>query len=132
MITANGRAAILTVPAGRLYRPRAAASLRADLGGRAMFHHVVMMRFTAAADAAFHERVQDYVRRIRREVPDVLAYHAGRNLADRAKGFDWAVLGTFTTSAAHDAYQVSPVHQEMKTFMAPFIADIVVCDMSVE
>lgn len=93
-----------------------------------MFFHVVMMRLTPDADAAVHARIADFVRRVRRELDYVQAYHFGRNVADRGKGYDWAVIGTFASSADHDRYQVSPVHQEMKAFMTPYIDDIVVCD----
>ena len=93
-----------------------------------MFYHVVMMRLTEADDA-FLARVRHYEERIRHELPYVRDYRFGRNVAVRAKDYAWAVIGVFDNSADHDRYQVSPVHQEMKAFMAPHIADIVVCDL---
>ena len=93
-----------------------------------MFYHIVMMRLGAAADAAFHREVEAFCGRFRREAEGVVSYNYGRNLADRAKGYDWAVIGQFASSAAHDAYQVSPLHQEMKAYMMPLIEDLVVCD----
>ena len=92
-----------------------------------MFYHVVLMRLTGVDDA-FLARVRDYGERIRRELPYVRDYQFGRNAADSANGYDWTVIGTFENSADHDRYQMSPVHQEMKAFMMPHIADIVVCD----
>ena len=47
-----------------------------------MFHHVALLRLTDAADADFHARIQQFCRRVRAEVPDVLAFDFGRNLAD--------------------------------------------------
>ncbi len=82
-----------------------------------MFYHIVMMRFQDA-DRAFHDRVHGYGERIKREL----------NEASRAKGFDCAIIARFDSSADHDRYQVSDVHQEMKAFMMPRIADLVVCD----
>jgi hypothetical protein len=38
------------------------------------------------------------------------------------------VIGVFDSSADHDRYQVSALHQEMKAFMSPHIVDIAVCD----
>ena len=93
-----------------------------------MFFHVVMMRLSDDADASVHARIHEFVGRVRRELDYVRDYHFGRNVADRGKGYDWAVIGTFDTSADHDRYQVSTVHQEMKAFMTPYISDIVVCD----
>lgn len=92
-----------------------------------MFFHVVMMQLTGTDDA-FLARASHYADRIRRELPYVRHYHFGRNVAARAKGFTWTVIGTFDSAADHDLYQVSAVHQEMKAFMSPHIADIVVCD----
>jgi len=92
-----------------------------------MFYHVVLMRLTDADDA-FLSQVRDYAVRVRRELPFVRDYQFGRNGATRAKDYGWAVIGTFDSAEDHDRYQVSPVHQEMKAFMTPHIADMVVCD----
>lgn len=96
-----------------------------------MFHHIVMMRLAAHADAAFHARVEDYARRIRSECAGLVRFEYVSNLADRAQGYGHAVLGAFASSAAHDAYQVSPAHQELKAFVAPYVEDLVVCDADV-
>ena len=85
-----------------------------------MFFHVVMMQL-ADADDAFLARVHYYVERICSELPYVRDYRFGRNVA-------WTVIGVFDSSADHDRYQVSALHQEMKAIMSPHIADIVVCD----
>jgi hypothetical protein len=92
-----------------------------------MFFHVVMMQL-ADADDAFLARVHYYEERIRSELLYVRDYRFGRNVAARAKGFAWTVIGVFDSSADHDRYQVSALHQEMKAIMSPHIADIVVCD----
>lgn len=92
-----------------------------------MFYHLVMMRLTGL-DAGFHARVSSFVTRIRTELPYVRAYHFGPNVASGAKEFRWAALAVFDSSADHDRYEVSNVHQELKAFMAAHIADIIVCD----
>lgn len=93
-----------------------------------MFYHVVMMKLSKDADAAFHAKVEEFAEEIRRTAKGLIAYNYGRNVADRGKGYDWAVVGAFQSSADHDAYQVSDVHQRMKAFMMPVIEDLVVCD----
>jgi hypothetical protein len=92
-----------------------------------MFHHLVMMRLTGYG-ADLHARASSFVTRMRTELPYVCAYHFGPNVASRAKEFRWAVLAVFDSSADHDRYQVSDIHQEMKAFMAARIADFIVCD----
>jgi Stress responsive A/B Barrel Domain len=92
-----------------------------------MFFDVVMMRL-AGADEACLARIRHYAERVRRELPYVRDYHFGRNIASRGKELTWSVIGIFDSSADHDRYQASALHQEMKAFMTPHIADIVVCD----
>lgn len=92
-----------------------------------MFFHVVLMQLTDIDDA-FLARVHDYAERIRGDLPYVRDYQFGRNVAARAKGFAWTVIGTFDSSADHDLYQISALHQEMKAFMSPYIVDIIACD----
>ena len=93
-----------------------------------MFHHIVLMRLTEAADAGFFETVERYVQRMPRELPYVRGYALLRNVASRSKGYDWAIISRFDSSAAHEAYQVSNLHQEMKAYMTPFIAELLACD----
>lgn len=97
-----------------------------------MFYHVVMMKLTEEAGEGFHAKVEAFATEIRRSAKGLVAYDYGPNLADRAKGYDRAVVGAFETSADHDTYQVSDVHQRMKAYMTPFIADLVVCDFETQ
>lgn len=93
-----------------------------------MFHHIVLMSFTPEADETFFAKAQHYVERVNAECEGVVGYFMSENRASRSDGLTHGIVGTFTSSAAHDAYQVSPVHQEMKAFMATRMARIVVLD----
>ena len=93
-----------------------------------MFHHVVMMRFSEAADPAFFARVETYCRRVRAECAGVRDYFIAPNLSDRNDGLTHAVVLVCDDAAAHDAYQVSSAHRDMKAYMTPFIVRIVVFD----
>lgn len=97
-----------------------------------MFIHTVLMRLSAQADAAFHHQVQQYCQRIRAECSGVQDYWYGRNEADRSGGFEYAVVSLFDSSADHDAYQVSAVHQAMKAYMSPYIIELLVLDSGLE
>lgn len=92
------------------------------------FYHVVLLKLSAGADQAYHDKVIDYCRQIRSSVDGVLSYDFEANNASRAKGFGHAVVARFVDEAAHDAYQVCPLHVDMKSFMAPMIEDLVVLD----
>lgn len=95
-----------------------------------MFIHVVMMSFKDSADADFHARVQSHAARVRRECKGLLHYLYGPNEASRAGGLTHAVVSSFIDVAAHERYQVSPAHQEMKSYMANYIDRLVVFDSS--
>ena len=93
-----------------------------------MFHHIVLMSFNSDADAAFFAKAQDYVERVKAECSGVVDYFMRRNIAARSDGLTHGIVGVFKDSIAHDAYQISPVHQEMKAFMTARMARIVVLD----
>lgn len=97
-----------------------------------MFHHVVLMEFTAEADRHFLDRVEAFAERVRRATPKLLKYVFSRNIASRSDGLTYGIVSTFASSADHDAYQVSDVHQQMKAYMTPYIARIVVCEIDEE
>lgn len=93
-----------------------------------MFHHIVLMKYSPQADAAFFDKVEEYCERVRRSSPNVRRYVHLRNEAARRDALDWVIVSSFESTQAHDAYQVSSLHQGMKAFMTPFIERIVVCD----
>ncbi len=94
-----------------------------------MFHHVVLMEFTVQADPSFFNKVEEFSERIRHTAPNLHRYVFRKNIASRSNGLNYAIIGSFSTSADHDAYQASSLHQEMKAYMTPYIARIVVCDV---
>ncbi len=96
-----------------------------------MYMHIVMMEFTPDADPEFFRQVEAYAVRIRQECADVTLYHCGANEAARSDGYSHAVVSVFKDAAAHDAYQVSPAHVEMKAYMGPYIHRLVVYDGAV-
>jgi hypothetical protein len=95
-----------------------------------MYLHIVMLEFTSSADPTFFQTVTDYAKRVRNECAGLRMYHFGTNEAARAQGYTHAVVSAFKDPAAHDAYQVSPVHVEMKAYMSRYIQRLVVFDGS--
>ena len=93
-----------------------------------MFYHAVLMKLSNT-DPTTLARIAHYERRMLAELTYMRDYRFGRNVASRARDFDWVVVATFDNSADHERYQVSDVHQELKAFMAQYITDLVVCDI---
>jgi hypothetical protein len=101
------------------------------LGGR-MFHHILLMSFAPDTGPEFFARAREYGARIKAECEGVRSYFLAENLAGRSDGLTHGIIAVFDTSAAHDAYQTSPVHQEMKAFMATRMERVVVLDVEGE
>jgi hypothetical protein len=93
-----------------------------------MFHHIVLMSFDKDADAVFFAKAEVYVERVKVECPGVVDYFMRRNVAARSDGLTHGIVGVFKDRSAHDAYQISPVHQEMKAFMTARMSRIIVLD----
>jgi hypothetical protein len=93
-----------------------------------VFYHVVLLNLRDPSDG-FLSRLGEFAERVRSELPYVRDYYFGRNSASRAAQFSWSVVATFDSEADHERYQVSEVHVEMKAFLTPNIAEIVVCDV---
>jgi len=93
-----------------------------------MFYHAVLMELSDTS-TEFLAQVDAYAGRVRAELAYVRDYHFGPNLASRAGPYRWVVMATFDTEEDHERYQVSEVHTQMKAFMGPHIAGIVVCDV---
>lgn len=93
-----------------------------------MFFHAVLMQLESP-DEAFLAQVEHYAARIRAELDEVRAYHFGRNRAARGAGWDWVVLAQFDDEAAHERYQTSELHGQMKAYMTPRIRAIMACDL---
>jgi len=94
-----------------------------------MFHHVVAMQFNELADQAFFAKAEAYCAEIRRTAKNLRCYVLRRNVASRSDGLTHVIMASFDTPADHDAYQTSDIHVEMKAFMIPRIARIVVCEL---
>lgn len=93
-----------------------------------MFLHIVMMRIDEGVGEPFFEQVNACAERVKAECGGLLMFHFGPNSAERAGGYNYVTSSAFVDEAAHDAYQVSPAHTEMKVLMAPHIESVVVYD----
>lgn len=93
-----------------------------------MFYHVVLLDLKDL-DPASLSTLNGFAKRMTEELPFVREFHFGPNQASRAGRYGWTVVATFDSEPDHERYQVSEVHQQMKAFLTPFIADIVVADV---
>jgi len=97
-----------------------------------MFSHTVLIQIPDDAPDAFHTRACELANQIRATCPGLLSYAYGRNTADRGKHYNFAVVSTFVDEAAHDAYQVSDLHIQLKDHIATQMKDILACDLTLD
>lgn len=92
-----------------------------------MFHHTVMVNFVAV-DAEFLQMVEGYAGRIRGMQDGLIEFGFHHNDSSRAGAFRHAFVSRFRDSAAHDRFQTSALHEELKRLIMPRVAELVVLD----
>jgi quinol monooxygenase YgiN len=97
-----------------------------------MFHHILLMSFEPETGPEFFAKAQQYIARVEAECAGVRSYVLAENRSNRSDGLTHGIVAVFESAAAHDAYQASPVHQEMKAFMTARMARVVVLDFEQE
>ncbi len=83
------------------------------------YFHIILQRFDAQADEAFFAAVRRLVERASREVPGVLETYFAPNVSPFAAGWTHVRLTKFVSRAAHEAYQISPLHAESVRLIVP-------------
>lgn len=93
-----------------------------------MFHHTVLLRLAPDADADFFARFARYEAAVREGCAGALVYRLLPNVAPSGKGFTHALFSAFASPAAFADYDRSPLHIEIKTFLGPYVLELVVAD----
>lgn len=96
-----------------------------------MFWHVVLLKMKRV-DPVFFEKFRDYELRILQSSDDVKYYHLARNEAASSKGYEFALYSLFASRAAFEEYDRSELHQSLKTYIQPFVEDLIVVDWNQE
>ncbi len=76
-----------------------------------MLHHIVWLKANAATDEKQMEELLDEIRGLAHSVPGIVSVHAGRNLTDRALGYDYGVSVVLSGREALQPYLEHPAHQ---------------------
>lgn len=98
-----------------------------------MIRHLVLLRFTDAADAAQRaERAADFAG-LRAQIGVIRDLEWGVNVSPEGldKGFTHGFLVTFADAADRDAYLPHPAHQAFVERLKPWLADVLVLDYEV-
>ncbi|MEO1082554.1 MAG: Dabb family protein [Pseudomonadota bacterium] len=76
-----------------------------------MLHHIVWLKRKAETDETQMTELLGDIRALAHAVPGVVSVHAGRNLTDRALGYDYGVNVVLSDPEALQPYLDHPAHQ---------------------
>ena len=90
-----------------------------------MFHHIVVLSFKQPLSAEDQTYIEGVCDDMARELPGIVSIRFVRNVSDRSPAYTHAFVVEFVDEAAHDNYQVAPIHLPLKEKI-PQIADSVI------
>jgi len=93
-----------------------------------MFHHTVLLSLAPMADSAFFERFVRFEAQVVASCAGVIRYRLLPNDAPSRKSFGHVLVSAFESRAAFVDYDRCALHTEIKAFLGPFVADLVVAD----
>lgn len=71
------------------------------------------MRFTAAVEETFVERMHAAVADMAASIPEVLASSSGRDVSGKPENYDYAIILDFADHAAYERYRVHTAHKAL-------------------
>jgi hypothetical protein len=108
------------------------APLSNILNAQTMIEHIVLFRWTEAANEEAKENVMTELRKLKGKIPGIMDLSCGTNFCDRSKGYTHGLVVRFTDRAALEAYGPHPEHQRVvQTFIAPIRADVLALDYEI-
>ena len=89
-----------------------------------MFIHIFGFRWKPEATDEDKARARKEILAFRNVIPGLVAVNVGRNLSERAKGYEFCGLMTFTKKEMFDAYFPHPAHQALLKWLVPLVDPI--------
>lgn len=98
-----------------------------------MIRHLVLLRFTEAADAAKRSELAADFASLQAQIDVIRALEWGVNVSPEGldKGFTHGFVVSFASAADRDAYLPHPAHQAFVERLKPWLADVLVLDYEV-
>lgn len=89
-----------------------------------MYVHMFAFRFKAGVTEEQKERIVAEIRKLKREIPEVLESWVGRNDSPRGQGYELGGVMKFADMAACERYGAHPAHQKLLSWLMPLIEPI--------
>jgi len=98
-----------------------------------MVRHFGVFKFHADVDSETIEECFKRMKEMVGKVPGLLDMESGAYQSDEGldKGYTHGFIMTFDSFESRDAYLPHPVHEEVKDFVVPKLADVIVFDFEV-
>jgi len=94
-----------------------------------MVEHIVLFKWTEEATPEAIEKVVVGLRRLKDQVPNILALSCGENFSERSQGFTHGLVVRFPDRAALEVYGPHPAHQHVvQNYINPIRADVLAMD----
>jgi len=98
-----------------------------------MLRHVVLFRWTDAADAAARAAIEVALATLPARISEISAYRFGADAGLAAGNWDFAVVADFRDQAAYEVYRDHPAHRAViAERIAPFIAERAAVQLALE
>ncbi|KXN74677.1 hypothetical protein CONCODRAFT_14641 [Conidiobolus coronatus NRRL 28638] len=75
--------------------------------------HIVLLRIRPSVQAASIQNLTDRLHQMKQEIPYIKRCHAGNNITERGKGYNYAITVELTSKAELNPYRDHPFHQEI-------------------
>ena len=92
-----------------------------------MIRHIVLFKIREEYKAEIPQLVENFYG-MKGKIEGMLDLEAGQDILHSERSYDIALITTFDTRAAFDAYQTHPVHMPVKKRMGEVRVSSVACD----
>ena len=92
-----------------------------------MIRHIVLFKIKEEYKAEIPQLVENFYG-MKGRIEGMLDLEAGQDILHSERSYDIALITTFDTRAAFDAYQTHPVHMPVKKRMGEVRVSSVACD----
>jgi hypothetical protein len=89
-----------------------------------MYIHMFAFRFKPGVTDAQKEHIVAEIKKLQKQIPEVLETWVGRNDSPRGQGYELGGVMKFTNKAAMETYNAHAVHQELLKWLLPLIEPI--------
>jgi quinol monooxygenase YgiN len=93
-----------------------------------MIKHIVLLKFKKDAQEAGIGELENKLRALPGEIPEIKSYEFGRDIVRSERSYDFALVSVFEDTESLKRYQIHPRHQEVLKAVKELCASVIVAD----